>query len=145
MVIVRGLLNQYARPRARQSLASNRIIQRVRLLSPRLAQRHDITVVRDDVTVANPALSRRFNVIRAANILNIDYFDTASLNRALSNVISYLSGPGALLLVVRTLGDDEHHGTLFEVTEQGNDLRIIERYGAGSEVEAMVLAALPRQ
>jgi hypothetical protein len=145
MVIVRGLLDRYARPRARRSLASNRIIKQVRLLSPRLARRKDVAIFRDDITVENPAFSGRFDVIRAANILNLDYFDVPTLRRALSNVTSYLSGPGALLLVVRTLGDDEHHGTLFEIIEQGNGFRIIERYGAGSEIEALVLETLPRQ
>jgi hypothetical protein len=144
MVVVRSLVNRVGKPRARRSLATNRIIKQVQLLSPRLARRQDITVIRDDVTVENPSLAGRFDVIRAANILNLDYFDTPTLRRALANVTSYLSGPGALLLVARTLADDEHHGTLFQVVEQGDGFRILDRYGVGSEVEALVLETLPR-
>jgi hypothetical protein len=144
MAVVLWLLNWYAKPRARRSLASNRVVQRVQLLSPRLLRRKDITVVRDDITVENPAFSGRFDLIRAANILNLDYFDTPTLRAALANLTSYLSGPGALLLVARTLGDDDHHGTLFEIVEQGDGFRIVERYGNGSEVEALVLETLPR-
>lgn len=145
MVVFRGLVNRFGKPRARRSLASNRIIQQVRLLSPRLTRRQDITVVRDDVTVENTALVGRFDIVRAANILNLDYFDTPTLRRALANVTSYLAGPGALLLVARTLGNDEHHGTLFQIVEQGDGFRIVERYGEGSEVEALVLETLPRR
>lgn len=144
MVVVRSIINRVGKPRARRSLATNRIIKQVRLLSPRLARRQDITVVRDDVTVENPAFSGRFDIIRAANILNLDYFDTPTLRAALSHVTSYLSGPGAVLLVVRTLANDEQHGTLFQVIEQGDGLRIVERYGNGSEVEALVLDTMPR-
>ena len=145
MVVVRSLINQVCAPRARRALAANEILRRVRLVSPRLSRRQDIAVERDDVTVENPAFSARFDIVRAANILNLDYFDQAVLRRALANVTSYLSGPGALLLVARTLGDDEHHGTLFEIAQRGDQFRIVERYGNGSEVEALVLETLPQR
>ena len=139
MIAVRACLNRTCAPRARRSLAANRVLRRVDLVSPKLLQRCDIAVEQDDITVENPAFGGRFDFVRAANVLNRDYFDEPTLRRALSHVVSYLAGPGALLLVARTLGRDEHHGTLFEMTEQGHRFRIIEQYGDGSEVEGLVL------
>lgn len=144
MIAVRGLLARLGAPRARRALAANHVLRSVDLISPHLARRRDIAVVEDDVTRCNPDLQGRFAVVRVANILNRDYFDEVTLCGALDNVASYLAGPGALLLIVRTLGRDGHNGTLFTVDASGERLRAIERYGAGSEIETLVLATIRR-
>ncbi len=41
----------------------------------------------------------RFDLVRAANILNKSYFSTAQIRSAVSNIRSYLSGAGSLLIV----------------------------------------------
>ena len=60
------------------------------------------------------------------------------LCRAIGNLQSYLAGPGSLLLIVRTLGSGEHHGTLF-VLDEHRRLRVRQRFGKGSEIEQLAL------
>ncbi|WP_426170250.1 hypothetical protein [Sandarakinorhabdus sp. DWP1-3-1] len=138
LAVVRATLNRLVIPRVRAALAAGRG-RRLRLVSPQLARHADVVVQQDDVTVANPGFAGRFDLVRAANILNRDYFDEATLLRALANVIGYLSGPGAWLLVIRTLANGEQHGTLFRRNADG--MAVVRRFGTGSEVEALVLAA----
>lgn len=145
MALVRAVANWRLAPRARAALAERRIVRTVDLVSPRLRARSDIDLRQDDVTVRNPAFSGRFRVIRAANILNHGYFDEAVLRRAVANLVSYLDGPGALLLIVRTVGGGQHHGTLFRVAPDGVALDVLERFGDGSEIEDLVAAPATRQ
>lgn len=137
MFAVRWLANRVGARRARAALRQGRVILPVRLISPRLARDDRITVVRDDILVRNPALVGRHDFARAANILNRNYFNEEQLRAALANLKSYLSGPGALLLVVRTSARGEHHGTLFRLARDGC-LRVVHRFGQGSEIEELV-------
>lgn len=141
MIAVRGIARRILEPRARSALAAGRILSRVRLISTRIAARSDITVQEDDVTVSNIGFAGRFDVVRAANILNRDYFDEATLRRAFGNIVGYLAGPGAMLLVARTHRDGHHDATMFEVAADGARLVIVGRFGKGSEVEALALEA----
>jgi len=141
MIAVRGAANRILAPRARSALAAGRVLNSVRLISPRLEKRRDITVQEDDVTASNIGFVGRFDIVRAANILNRDYFDEATLRRAIGNVTRYLSGPGALLLVARTHGDGRHDATIFEVAADCRSFVVVDRFGQGSEVEALVLEA----
>jgi hypothetical protein len=110
----------------------------VMLVSPRLSSAPAVSLIEDDITVSNPRLRGRFQFIRAANLLNIHYFTPEALRRAIDNVLSYLDGTGAWLLVVRTHGMDDHRGTLFRVRADGT-LMAYERYGSGSEIERLLL------
>lgn len=110
----------------------------VALVTRRLAEAGDIAIVEDDVTVANPALVGRFDLVRAANLLNRHYFTPEALAAAVANVRSYLKGAGAWLLVLRTHGEDDHRGTLFRMNDMGR-LQAELRWGGGSEIEAMLL------
>lgn len=136
MAAVRSVVNRTLGPLARAS--SRRTGNPVALVSRRLAQSDAMRVIEDDVTVRNPALAGGFDLIRAANILNRHYFEPAELQRAVDNVRSYLRGPGAWLLVLRTHGDADHRGTLFRMSDDGA-LVVAERWGSGSEVEEMFL------
>jgi len=123
--------------------AARRAVERgrgrdVALVSPRLASAKGVELVEDDVTQRNPAFRRRYDFVRAANILNRDYFDESILRQAAANLISYLRGPGSWLFVIRTLEDGQQHGTLFR--QQGADgLAVVHRFGRGSEIEPLVL------
>ena len=139
MIALRGAANRILAPRARSALAAGHIVNRVRLISPRLEKRPDIAVQEDDVTASNIGFVGRFDIVRAANILNRDYFDEATLRRAIGNVTRYLSGPGALLLVARTHADGRHDATMFEVAADCRSFTVVERFGEGSEVEDLVL------
>lgn len=111
----------------------------VALVSPHLARMPGVALVEDDVTQTNPRLLGRFDLVRAANLLNRHYFAPDDLAAAVANVRRYLRGPGAWLLVLRTHGADDHRGTLLRMAEGGR-LVVVERYGSGSEVEAMFTA-----
>jgi len=134
--VVDRTLGPLARSRARTAEAGSPVA----LVSPRLSQSDAIRLIEDDITVRNPALVGGFDLIRAANILNRHYFEPADLQRAVDNVRSYLRGPGAWLLVLRTHGEDGHRGTLFRVAGD-RGLAVVERWGGGSEVESMFLQA----
>jgi hypothetical protein len=135
MIVMRGLLHWLLDARARQKLASG-AGRRVALVSPRLWQSGAVELMESDITLPDRRLIGGFDLIRAANILNRHYFDHATLLRAVANVRSYLRGPGAWLLVVRSVEGTGHHGSLLRLQQDGS-LNVIARYGDGSEVEAL--------
>lgn len=140
MAVVRRFVNRTLAPLAfaRARDKTQQPGETVALVSPRLARSDTIQLIEDDITIRNATLVGAFDLVRAANILNRHYFDPASLRRAVENVRSYLRGPGAWLLVLRTHGDSDHRGTLFRVASDG-DLEVVRRWGAGSEVEDLFL------
>jgi hypothetical protein len=110
----------------------------VRLVTRQLEKREDIEFVEDDLMKQSPRLQHRFDLVRAANILNMDYFKEADLRHALVNIRGYLRGPGALLLVNRTEEKtDLNNGSLFELQPNGSFQEIL-RIGNGTEISALV-------
>ncbi|MET3722995.1 hypothetical protein [Sphingomonas trueperi] len=140
MALVRRLVDRQLAPRARARLGVRRACSPVPLVSPRLARAGGVELVEDDIAVANCRFAGRFELIRAANILNRHYFSDAGLEAAVCNVRSYLAGAGSWLAVVRTHGGGDHRGTLFRMNDAGG-LDPVERWGGGSEVEAEFLSA----
>lgn len=110
----------------------------ITLVSPRLQGSASIEIVEDDIlTNTDRRLERRFHAIRAANILNRDYFDEASLVRSLRNLRSRLR-PAGLLIVCRTHAHGMNHGEVFRL-EAGGRFVSMERFGEGSEIAPLVL------
>lgn len=141
MALVRGALAAIIGARARRIMqAPSRSAQAVELVTPRLKAVPQISLMQDDVLVFNPGFVGKFDFIRAANILNKGYFPKDALTLALSHLASYLRGPGAWLLINRTHPNEENHGTLFRLDEQGR-LQPVERFGGGSEIEELALQA----
>ncbi|SDL99443.1 hypothetical protein [Aliiruegeria lutimaris] len=98
----------------------------------------EIALFEDDVMALRSDFHRTFKFIRAANILNLNYFSEDRLRLAVRNLRYYLAEPGALLLVVRTnKKTGQNDGTLFELTENGN-LVARQTFGAGSEISEIV-------
>jgi hypothetical protein len=126
-----------------RNLVSNRIRVSVRehvtLISRWVTSGDTIDFIEDDLAVRNPAFEDRFDIVRAANILNRGYFDTAKLKIMIDNLKSYARGPGALIIVNRTHQDGTNHGSIFEVLPD-KSLHILRRVGIGSEVENLVCA-----
>jgi hypothetical protein len=116
----------------------------VKLVSPQLSRLEHVSIIENDIMRYAPAFARRFDFIRAANILNTSYFSWDQLRLALVNIRSYLREPGALLLVARSDRAEATAGTLFELARD-NTFRVLERVGNGSEIEDLVLTALPDQ
>ena len=109
-------------------------------MSQRALRCSGIVWAQDDLLAPNPEqFLRRFDAIRAANVLNRDYFGADDLRRAVSNLKARLSGPKACLIVNRTWKDGSNHATLFKL--HGDDrFRIEARLGQGSEIEDIVLS-----
>lgn len=140
MWLVRPVLSRFLGGRAARKLREGRDVRRVQLVSPRIRSHGRITIVEDNVLKPRDAFAGRFDLVRAANVLNENYFAEADLRKAVSNLRGYLKGPGSLLFIVRTLGSGEHHGTLFAMGDNGA-LEVVERIGAGSEIEKLLAPA----
>ena len=111
----------------------------VKLVSYRLRNKKEIELLDDDITEPTPShLKRRFQVVRAANILNRNYFSTRQLVEGAKNLRDRMSGPGAFLLIVRTEDRGGNHGTVFRLNDYGS-LEVVARIGRGSEIEDIVL------
>ncbi|MFN0023049.1 MAG: hypothetical protein ACKVS5_04045 [Parvularculaceae bacterium] len=142
MAFVKSAIETRYADAARKAVASGTAAaRRIALINPRLASNPAITVVEDDLLKANPAFAGRFDFIRAANVLNREYFDEATIKGALATLKSYLSGPGAILLIVRTNDNTGHHGAFYEL-DAGNRLRAIRTIGEGSELAPLIDAGI---
>jgi hypothetical protein len=114
--------------------------RRLRLISPGVQAAPEIDIMEDDLSRPIDALARRFDIVRAANLLNLDYFSPAELTRMIMIVRGYMKNAGSFLIVNRTHHDGTNHGTIFKVQPPAG-LTVIERVGNGSEVEGLVLSS----
>lgn len=112
----------------------------VRLLSRQLRRFSNLQVIDDDI-LTDRHFEAQVDVLRAANIVNLAYFDTQTLTAMLLNLRGRLRGQG-LLVVCRTLDSGVNHGTIFRL-EQNGAFSVLARLHAGSEVEALVLGLPP--
>ena len=110
------------------------------LMSPSLNRLPQLHAVEDDILL-NEDYERRFHVLRAANILNLAYFDTATLQRMLRNLRSRLL-PGGLLIVCRTNDADVNNATVFTLEKDGR-FKSTARLNEGSEIADLVLGLPP--
>jgi hypothetical protein len=112
----------------------------VQLVSPSIRRRAHIEVVEDDI-LQNRSYVRCFDVVRAANILNLLYFDERTLTAMLANLRERLRD-GGRLVVCRTKNDNVNHATVFGLDAERN-LRVLARLNEGSEIEHLALALPP--
>lgn len=102
--------------------------------------RPEIACLEDDITSLRPdKLTEKFDVIRAANILQPVYFDAPTIERALMRLKDRLKGDGSWLIVCRTLEGGDNHASIFRL--EGHRFVVRSRVGRGSEIERLVLAA----
>jgi hypothetical protein len=112
----------------------------VQLVSPSIRRRRNLEIVEDDILV-NRSYVRCFDVVRAANILNLKYFDPPTLAAMLCNLRERLRD-GGRLVVCRTKDDNVNHGTVFGLDAERN-LRVLARINDGSEIEPIALNLPP--
>ena len=89
-------------------------------------------------------LSLRFDLVRAANVLNRDYFDEADLGRAVASIKERMRGWGSVLMVARTLEDRSNYATIFRLNDK-MDFEIVCRFGNGSEIENIALTSADKR
>ena len=106
------------------------------LLSPSLSEFPQLRAVEDDILL-NKSFRQRFHVLRAANILNLVYFDKPTLERMLLNLRARLL-PGGLLIVCRTNEAGVNNASIFTLEEDGRFVTTA-RLNAGSEIAELVL------
>ncbi|NVK12681.1 MAG: ATP-binding protein [Rhodobacteraceae bacterium] len=138
---------RFAAARILAQRAGRRIAQgeghRVTLASRPALEAEGISLIEDDILISRAAFRGKFHFIRAANILNLGYFREDQLRTAIGNLHSYLKGPGALLLVVRTAErTSRNDATLFELSDSGA-LFARQTFGRGSEIAGIVTSARP--
>jgi hypothetical protein len=113
----------------------------VTLMSPSLTRLQRIRTVEDHI-LHDTGYARRFHVLRAANILNLIYFDVGTLERMLINLRSRLL-PGGLLIVCRTNATGVNDATVFTLAADGR-FTATALLNAGSEIEDLVLRLAPQ-
>ncbi len=84
-----------------------------------------------------PDLRGGFDLVRVANLFNLEYFDEARIRLGLQRVRQYLKPEGGILAVSRTWEDGSNHGTIFY--SDGGRLAPVRRKGSGSEVEHLAV------
>lgn len=139
--VLRKGVNKVLTWRARRIMARGDAhrIKPVKLVTPRLLANAAVTVRTDDITCFNAGFARRFNLVRAANVLNTGYFSAQDLAIMVDHVRSYLRAAGGYLFVVRTHQDNSNHGSLFRLGDN-QQFDVVWRVGDGSEIENIVLA-----
>ena len=109
----------------------------VLLVARTLRDRPDVVLEQQDLSMPRVEWHERFDLVRAANILNLDYF-APNLLRQMAGHLSDCVRPGGLLVVCRTLDDASNHATIFRKTSAG--LAPVARVGHGSEIESLMTA-----
>jgi len=124
---------------ARRWLRSSRRSRALNLVSPRLLERNDFQVVEHDVALSMREWDNSFDLIRAANLLNVDYFSPTHIGKMVVNLTSWLN-EGGLLVICRTdATDGTNHGSFY--CKQGSPVRLqhVHRMGRGYELESFLI------
>jgi hypothetical protein len=114
--------------------------QPLTLTSPSLAELPKLRAVEDDILL-NTSYTRRFHVLRAANILNLAYFDSGIIERMLLNLRRRLV-PGGLFIVCRTNKAGINNASVFTLEDDGR-FTLTARLNQGSEIADLVLRLPP--
>jgi hypothetical protein len=116
------------RPRAG---ASPSVVRQLELVTPRLREL-GIEVKEEDLSHPHHS-QERWDVIRAANILNRAYFASEVLLQMLRGLVGSLE-VGGILVVCRTESDGTNHGSVWRL-QPDRSLERLGRIGRGSEIE----------
>lgn len=108
------------------------------LVSPRLLERRDFKIVEHDVMVPMPEWDRSFDLIRAANVLNLDYFSPPQIRAMIGNMTSWLKNGGYFAVCRTNTQDGRNHGSLYRKQEVPSILQHVHRFGQGSEIDSLI-------
>lgn len=116
------------------SIVSSRALP-VKLVARRLRSSETVDVFEFDMMNVDQ-LPKKYTFVRAANILNLAYFERPVIKRAVQKILSRIESDG-YLCIVRTHDDKQNHGTVFQLKDGA--LKVVDRIGNGSEVEDCVV------
>jgi hypothetical protein len=111
---------------------------RISLVHPVARNEPDITIMELDCLVCNEELRNRITAVRASNVLNLSYFDTPQICRALGCLHHYLK-EGGCLVISKADGrqsPESENGTIWR--KEGRRYRWLEDFGSGSEIRSVV-------
>lgn len=111
--------------------------RRIELVTRRLAACPDIKTREEDL-LAPPVHDQQWDLIRAANVLNLGYFAESTLREIIANLAQSLA-EGGMLAICRTVPDLGNQASVFQRT--GGSFDLLGELGGGSEVRDLVLAA----
>jgi len=135
---IHNLVTNTAKAYIRWKLQQGLKYEPMRLISKRFSESPNLQMIEGDLLAkTNPAMQRRFDVIRAANVLNLAYFPENVLSSMIANLKAHLLD-GGLFIVCRTDLDAANSATLFRL--KNFRFTVLSRIGIGSEVEALVRA-----
>jgi hypothetical protein len=137
--LLRRLARTLAAKRPKSPVMDVKLVSRLRTL----AMTDKIKFLENDLANRSPEFDSRFDIVRAANVLNRSYFDSAKLRLMVDNLMAYARKPGGLIVINRTHDDGTNHGTFFEVATTGP--RVVRRIRSGSEIESLLCASEPRE
>ncbi len=106
------------------------------LVAAELRDRPDVEVVQDDITIPGRFHSK-FDIVRAANLVQHSYFDEETRKRVLVNLRDRVREDG-ILLICRTAEDGVNHATIFR--RSGDRLLAEASINSGAEVAGLVLS-----
>ncbi len=110
--------------------------QQVRLVTHRLTDSDKFRIFEFDISRVHE-LDKRYSMIRAANILNLEYFDREFLSDAVRKLKGQIND-GGFLCVARTHADGTNHATVYR--KAFDRFEVIERLGKGSEIESIIVS-----
>lgn len=133
-----GLVTRMLKKYLQLSMRLGARCEPMRLVTKR-ASVHKINMCEEDLLITDsPNLERNsFDVIRAANILNLSYFGETTIAQMIATLKSRLLD-GGLLIVCRTDHVGRNNGTVFRLSK--GSFKALARIGSGSEVESAILA-----
>ncbi len=118
------------------NITSN-LVKKVQLVSRELLKEKNIKIMKDDFFEPKTNLYKKFDVVRAANILNLAYFKKDDLNIAINELKKRVMITG-ILIVVRTNINGVNNGSLFQKISD-TQWELLEDINDGSEVKNLVL------
>ena len=95
----------------------------------------DVSVIEEEIENISGSHAAHFDVIRAANILNLKYFSESRL-RHMIKLLSRRLRTGGLFIVCRTHLDGSNHASLFRFDADG--FTKLDRLGNASEIDHII-------
>lgn len=115
-------------------------IETVQLVSHRIANHFAIQVIRDDI-LDSARFTNQFDVCRAANILNREYFSDSELQLMVRNLRARLRENGLLVVCKSTPRRGAWLNRATILRKVGDRMDVVGRLNGGSEVEDLLMGA----
>src|SRR5262245_56154644 len=108
------------------------------LVSPRLSARRGFEIVEHDVAKAMPEWNESIDVVRIANVLNLDFFNPSQVTTIVANLTSWLKVDGMLISCRTNTPNGTNHGSVYRKQAAAPSLRRVHLIGNGYEIDSLV-------